>query len=680
MSYDGLGRLMEKDGANGQKQTYRYDPNGNVISVTNAMGHTVAYQYDALNRVAKIIESGGATLGVPALSVPSNNTSGSYTVGWNGVSDATSYTLQEQANGGSWSTVYSGSATSAGRSGKGDGNYSYRVEACNGGGCGGWSATAGITVLLPPPAPASISVPSASGASVAISWASSSTATSYVLQQAVNGGGWSAIYTGSATSHTQAETATGSYTYRVQACNTSGCGGCRTSSAVAVTLPPGSAPNLSVPGVSGTGSYTVSWGGIGGASSYTLQEQANGGGWTAVYSGNASSHAITGKSNGSTYGYEARACNAGGCGPWSAVQSVQVIFSPGAPTNAHETMSGSVKVIYNRVVWDAVSSATSYQVTLDGSSTIVYSGADTMYTIGSATNPDEPDGDHTAFVRACNAGGCSAWTKAPPYYPPAFPVLTGPTASGNGNYTLSWNSVSAMVDNYVLQQQVNGGSWSTIYSGLNLSMTFSGKADSTYGYRIESCIVNECGGWGGTFTVTVARPPAEPASINVPSTSSGNLTVSWPGVSGASSYTLQHQKNGGSWSTLYSGSATSHAVTETSNGSYAYRVEACNAGGCSGYRTSGTVTVTLPAAPAAPTGVQITSRGSYKVVTYTATWNAVTGATSYQAERTDTGAQVYSGTATSFTIGSGSPDDGPPYYFQVRACNANGCSGWVAGY
>jgi hypothetical protein len=76
---------------------------------------------------------------------------GSYTVSWGSVSTATSYTLQESSNGGSsWSTAYTGSATSKALNGKGNGTYTYRAEACNAGGCGAWSATHAIKVALIP--------------------------------------------------------------------------------------------------------------------------------------------------------------------------------------------------------------------------------------------------------------------------------------------------------------------------------------------------------------------------------------------------------------------------------------------------------------------------------------------------------------------------------------------------
>lgn len=57
--YDGLGRVYQAKGANGQVLTYAYDGNGNVLSVTDALGHTTTYVYDALSRVEGSMDAAG---------------------------------------------------------------------------------------------------------------------------------------------------------------------------------------------------------------------------------------------------------------------------------------------------------------------------------------------------------------------------------------------------------------------------------------------------------------------------------------------------------------------------------------------------------------------------------------------------------------------------------------------
>ena len=174
--------------------------------------------------------------GTSSLSVPSSSTTGAYTVSWTAASGATSYTLREQLNGGAWTTVANGAATSWGASGKTNGTYGYQVQPCNSGSCNAWSATASINVLLPPPSPASISVPSTSSGSIAISWSASATTTSYGLDQSFNSGAWAQVYSGSATNTSQTVSTSGNYSYRAYACNAAGCSSYAISSPVTVTI------------------------------------------------------------------------------------------------------------------------------------------------------------------------------------------------------------------------------------------------------------------------------------------------------------------------------------------------------------------------------------------------------------------------------------------------------------
>ncbi|NKZ40253.1 fibronectin type III domain-containing protein, partial [Oleiagrimonas citrea] len=333
---------------------------------------------------------------VPSLTVPSTNHTGSYTASWDSVSSATSYTLQEEPSGGSWSTVYSGSGTSATLSGHANGTYYYRLQACDIDGCSAWSAVQSVDVSLPPPTPSSISVPATSSGPITISWSSSSTATSYTLQAQYNGGSWNNFHTGTGTSYSYTATASGNHKFRVKACNAAGCSGYKTSGNVDVTLPP-NVPTLNVPSTSETGSYSINWSSLSTATSYTLQQQANGGSWSTVYSGSGTSKSFSGMTNGTTFGYRVRACNSGGCGSWSTTKSVMVRRKP---TNVTVVYDGSYKITYETAKWDALSNVSHYDVKLDSTSNgTVYSGTATSYRIASSVPPDFPPA-HTAYVRA----------------------------------------------------------------------------------------------------------------------------------------------------------------------------------------------------------------------------------------------------------------------------------------
>ncbi len=594
--YDALGRLYQKQGNHGQTLTYGYDGNGNVISVADATGHTSSYQYDALNRVTKTVESGGASPPMPSsaatLSTPATSNTGSYTVSWTAVSGATSYTLQEQVNSGSWTLASSGSATSWSATGQANGSYGYRVQACNATGCGPWSASATTTVALPPGSAPALSAPATNNTgSYTVSWTAVSTATSYTLQEQTNGGSWTTVVNGAANSWAASGKASGTYGYQVQACNANGCGPWSGVSAVAVTLPPASAPTLSVPG-SSTGSYSVSWTGVSTATSYTLQEQVNGSAWTTVLSSGATSWGTSGKTDGN-YGYRVQACNAGGCGPWSITGTVTVTVPPGSSPTL--SVPGSSTTGSYTVSWTGVSGATSYtlQEQLGGGAwTTVANGAATSWGASGKAN-----GTYGYQVQACNVGGCGPWsapsTTTVALPPGSAPALSMPGTSTTGSYTVSWSGVSTATS-YILQEQVNGGAWATVLNGAALSWGTSGRGNATYGYQVQACNASGCGPWSGTATVTVALPPGSAPALSVPGASTGSYTVSWTGVSTATSYILQEQLNGGGWTTVLNGATTSWGASGKTNGTYGYHAQACNTSGCGPWSAVGSVAVTNP--------------------------------------------------------------------------------------
>jgi len=259
----------------------------------------------------------------PTLSVPATNNTGSYTVSWNAVSNATSYTLQESVNGASWNTVQATGSTSWSTSGRGSATYRYQVQACSGSGCGPVSTLVQTVVTLPPTGVPSLSAPGTSyTGSYTVSWTSVASATSYELDQQINGGGWAAVQNTGATSWTASGEGAATYGYRVRACNAGGCAAFSGTVNTAVTLPPSSAPSISSPGTNSTGQFSISWSAVAGATSYNVIESINGGGWTTIQSGAATSWTSgTGTPTGS-YDFEVQACNVAGCGQWSVLGRV----------------------------------------------------------------------------------------------------------------------------------------------------------------------------------------------------------------------------------------------------------------------------------------------------------------------------------------------------------------------
>ena len=341
-AYDAFGRRVMKAPASGEPPVYSfYDQGGQLMyEIGGASQASTNFIYLGSKLIARNVGYNTPYQAVD-LSVPASSATGSYTVSWSAISGVTTYVLQEQTNGGAWVTIQAGSATSIAISGKAAGVYAYKAQACNLGGCGPWGGAVTTTVTFPPAMPASITVPATSTGSVVVSWAASAGATSYNLQQSIlhspgdyhpdvyEGTGTS--FTGTVTLGTGVLTQNGDYTYEVNACNAGGCSAFVVSSAIAVSVPPASAPTLTVPVYNGSGSYTVSWSAVKEALSYTLQQQTNGGAWVTMQNSSALSLAITGNAY-ATYGYQVQACDVGGCSAWSPVGMISVAPSPLVPS------------------------------------------------------------------------------------------------------------------------------------------------------------------------------------------------------------------------------------------------------------------------------------------------------------------------------------------------------------
>jgi len=149
-------------------------------------------------------------------------------------------------------------------------------------------------------------------------------------------------------------------------------------------------------------------------------------------------------------------------------------------------------------------------------------------------------------------------------------------------------------------------SWAQIYSGAATRDSVSGLAPGSYSYRVRGCNPESvCSSYSAAFTTSVAEPPPAPGGLTGPPFSiDGSYTIDWDNVSGAASYRLDEKLGSGSWTQVYSGSSSSKSLSGRSDGTYTYRVRACNVEDACG-SWSGTFSLdvqsTPPPPPAAPT-------------------------------------------------------------------------------
>jgi len=192
------------------------------------------------------------------------------------------------------------------------------------------------------------------------------------------------------------------------------------------------------------------------------------------------------------------------------------------------------------------------------------------------------------------------------------------------------------------------------------------KTDGTFNWstRIASFKFPSCG--------SPTAPPAAPTSL-MATAGNAQVSLSWTASSGATSYNVKRSNvSGGPYTTVATGvTTTSSTDTGLTNGTtYYYVVTAINAAGES--PTSNEVSATpICSIPAAPTGLAATP-GDAQV---SLSWNASSGAGSYNVKRSTTSGGPYTTIASGVTSTSYTDPgltNGTTYYYVVSASSACG--------
>ena len=340
-------------------------------------------------------------------------------------------------------------------------------------------------------APFQITAPAnAASGSYLVSWyASATTGAAYVLEEKVNSGPWTEVYTGTAKSYNASNMTNGTYQYRVKATM----GGYTdsvwtTSGTVTVALTCSAPYMITAPANANSGNYAVSWyasATIGAA--YVLEESANSGPWTPVYTGPATSYAFSGKANG-TYQYRVKAILGGYTdSTWSTSGIVTVAVTCSAPyqiTAPASSISGKYSISWyasattgaayaleekvGSGVWVQVYAGTAKSYAFTGKANDTY-----LYRV-KATLAGNADSNWTTSVVVTVNLTCSATYR-----------VTAPATSTSGSYIITWYPSATTGATYVLEEKVNGGLWVSAGSGTAASRIFSGKTSGTYQYRVK---------------------------------------------------------------------------------------------------------------------------------------------------------------------------------------------------
>ena len=474
-----------------------------------------------------------------------------------------------------------------------------------------------------------------------------------------------------------------------------------TGGAVSQVLPP-SAPVATAATVIRDTSFSANWNASTGATSYVLDVASDTifrlvvPGYNNINVGNLLTHPVTGLAPSTKYFYRLRASNAGGT---SAASNVIVVTTvPPAPVAFAASKIGQTFFTAN---WDTSTGATSYflDVATDTAFVSIVPGYNDLNT-GNVQQQNvaglAPGTRYYYRVRAGNAGGpslSSAFiTVTTVVATPPPPVASAATIVTQTSFSANWNP-AAGATTYFLDVATDTNFTAIISADSNLNVgnvltrSIAGLAPGTkYFYRVRGSNVGGTSGNSNVIVVTtvVATPPAPVAMIasNVVQTS---FTANWNASPGATTYLLDVASDTNftafvpGYNNLNVGNVLSRNVTGLSASTkYFYRVRGSNVGGTSG--SSGVIVVTtLVPVPPAPVATPASNIGTNS---FTANWNAASGATSYRLDvGLDTAFAAVLSAYNNVNVGNVLTEivsglaPGTRYYYRVRGSNAGGTSG-----
>jgi fibronectin type 3 domain-containing protein len=365
--------------------------------------------------------------------------------------------------------------------------------------------------------------------------------------------------------------------------------------------------------------------------------------------------------------------------------------APVAPTGMVAT-GGTGQITLS---WTSVSNATSYNIYYATTSGVTTTSGMKIAAVSSPYVHNGISASTTCFyiVTAVNSAGESApsavayaTTASAPPVPTAPGAPTGVSATGGTKQvTIAWSAVSGATS-YTIYWSPNPGVTTTNgtkITGATNPAVQTGLSDSTTYYYIVTA-TNGVGEGAPSIQVAATTltpvpaptPPAAPTGVTA-SGGTNQTTISWPAVSGATSYNIYWSTTSGAGigGTKIAGVSSPFVHTSLSAGTtYYYVVTAQNGVGESSAsnQASASTNAPPPAVPAAPTGVSATG-GANQV---TVAWSAVSGATSYNLYwstssglTTATGTKITSAASPYVQTGLAA---GTTYYYLVTAVNGSG--------
>ncbi len=378
----------------------------------------------------------------------------------------------------------------------------------------------------------------------------------------------------------------------------------------------------------------------------------------------------------------------------NAANYVTGLFNQSAILYANDGISVVLSEVY---VWDVASpytsSSTSTQLSTFGTTRTSFNG-DLAHLLGYA------GGGGVAFVNTI----CSSQTRYRmaysdinstfsnvPTYSWSVEVVTheqGHNLGSSHTHACVWNGNNTAIDGCGPAAGYSEGSCApgpvpsssvggTIMSYCHL-ISAGIKFSNGFGPQPAALIISRVNG-ASCLTNCSTTSCGVPTNLAAGSVTTSSASLSWTGVSGAASYTLQWKPTSGStWTTVSGITGTSYALSGLAAGTgYQFQVLTVCSGSSSGYATAVSFTTTATASCNVPTGL---GAGPITSTSGSLSWGTVAGSTSYTLQwkpaSGSTWTTVSGLTSTSYSLTG--LNASTAYQFQVSSNCAAGSSAYSA--
>jgi hypothetical protein len=353
--------------------------------------------------------------------------------------------------------------------------------------------------------------------------------------------------------------------------------------------------------------------------------------------------------------------------------------TPAVPSGVSATDGAYTNQV--RVTWNTSVGATNYQVWRNTSNST--SGATNLGGSTGTTYLDEnatPGAQFWYFVKACNTTACSNFSASDSGYRALTPP--GGVNASDGTFTnkvqVGWNAATGATSYQVYRNTTNSSSGSAMV-GASASAPFedlTATPGASLWYFVKACSSTGCSAFSDGDSGY--RALAIPSGVNASDgTYPYKVRVAWGASTGATQYQVFRNDSATIEGSVLVGSPAASPFddsTAVAGTQYWYFVEACTTTGCS--------SASLPDIGqrlGAPTWIDASDAAFDDQVRIL--WDASIGASYYEVywNTTDSSsgaALLDSPIASPYADTTGDADT--IYWYFVKACNTNGCSGFSA--